>query len=180
MNIHSAKDLRALLSDNAPVRIDTTPGIYRWWCDLSAALPLLSPLPVAGLSRLQTREIEGRQYLAIYFGISKNLRARLEWHIAQTHTASAIKAGTISTLRQALGALTATDLSANQDMVNDFMDTHCLIEYLNVDSLPTAEQIEASELSRADYYYPLNIRSARSTPKEIKKVLKYLRKIHKK
>ena len=128
---------------------------------------------------LLCKEIDGREYIAIYFGISKDLNGRIKWHICQNHTAGSVRSGFLSTLRQSLSALLNNDMSKSQHLVNNFIDDNCYLEYENTLTHKDAENIEKTELSQ-EYYYPLNIAGAKSTPQYVKDNLKKLRKTHKK
>lgn len=157
-----------------------TPGWYRWWCDKEAAAGILGQLGIEMTdSHLKSKEFDGKDYIAIYFGISKNLNDRIKWHICQVHTECSVRSGFLSTLRQTLSALLNSDMNKSQQLVNKFMDDNCILEYDNVSTLEEVENIEKHELSHADYYYPLNISGAKSIPKEIKNKLTTLRKTYK-
>ena len=170
-------DLRSRLQ-KAETVCDAKPGWYRWWCKKEAASQILRPLE-PDMSKLLHENIDGKDCVAIYFGISKDLNGRIKWHICQNHTAGSIRSGFLSTLRQSLSALLDSDMSKSQQLVNNFIDDNCYLEYENTLTPKDAENIEKAELSQ-DYYYPLNISGAKSTPKHIKDNLKTLRKTHKK
>ena len=55
----------------------------------------------------------------------------MNWHINQHHTESAVKHGTLSTLRQTLSSLIAGD-QYNESATNDFIDK-LVVEYFPVD-----------------------------------------------
>lgn len=172
-------DLRRSLQEGKPV-CDAMPGWYRWWCKKEAATLILGLLGIKETeSQLLRKEIDGREYVAIYFGISKDLNGRIKWHICQNHTAGSIRSGFLSTLRQSLSALLDSDMSKSQQLVNNFIDDNSYLEYENTLTHKDAENIEKAELSH-EYYYPLNIAGAKSTPKYIKDNLTTLRKTHKK
>lgn len=172
-------DLRRSLQKGESV-CDAMPGWYRWWCTKEAAIPLLSLIGIRKTEpQLLRKEIDGRDYIAIYFGISKDLNGRIKWHICQNHTAGSVRSGFLSTLRQSLSALLNNDMSKSQQLVNNFIDDNCYLEYENTLTHKDAENIEKTELSQ-EYYYPLNIAGAKSTPQYVKDNLKKLRKTHKK
>ena len=120
------------------------------------------------------------QLCPLYFGISKNLKDRAKWHISQKHTASAIKHGTISTLRHTLSALLDKDLSRSENDLNSFMDANCYFEWDYVNQFKNAEELEKNELSNEQSIYPLNIKDNKVLTKEVKSTLHKLRKDHKK
>ena len=155
--------------------IESIPGIYCWWFKREAAQNLLAKLPLTQkeLAKIQEREIEGESYLALYFGISRDMLARAKWHILQKHSPSAVKHGTLSTLRQTLSALLGVDMSKSKDTVNDFIDSNCYWEY---EYNANPKVIESTELSSTDKCYPLNIQENKTVSKEVIKVLSTLRK----
>jgi hypothetical protein len=81
-------------------------GVYRWWFKKEAAEILISKLPLSAdeQARIAKRIIDDEEYWALYFGISNDMLGRAKWHILQTHSASAVKHGTLSTLRQTISA----------------------------------------------------------------------------
>lgn len=177
--INKVRDLRKMLAHRQTV-CASTPGWYRWWCDKEAANVILSQVGVSKVNvPLLRREIDGREYVAIYFGISNDLNGRIKWHVCQNHTAGAVRSGFLSTLRQSLSALLGSDMTKSQQPVNEFMDAHCYLEYENLLTYNEAKDKEKQELSHTGYFYPLNISGAKSTPKQIKNRLITLRKLHK-
>ncbi len=114
---------------------DDQPGWYRWWAPIASVERLLDspwisekcmtkllPYLTAGKGRL-----EG--YYAIYVGVAVNepIRSRLDWHVNQKHTLSAIRSGTLSTFRQSISSLVSAD-QADEINTNEFLDT-LKIEY---------------------------------------------------
>lgn len=160
--------------------IEKTSGIYCWWFKENAAdqlLPQLRRLSPSEKDKIQTRVIEGTEYLALYFGISsKDLFSRFKWHILQTHSNSSIKYGTISTLRQTLSALLNKNLSVSEKCINDFMDENCYLEWEYNDS---PDVIEKKELSSGQKCYPLNIQKNQTVSKDVRHELTSLRKKYK-
>ena len=155
-------------------------GFYRFWFEQEAAQQLLSKLPSVDTCKIATRIIKNTCYWALYFGISKDLKDRAIWHIGQKHTESAIKNGTISTLRQTISALLGKDLSCSKDDLNSFMDANCYFEWDYVNQFKDAEELEKNELSNEQSIYPLNIKDNKVLTKEVKSTLHKLRKDHKK
>ena len=166
----------SLLRQEYPHRIDKCPGIYRWWFEEAAARKLLDKAfhDSVDYSRIAVRTIDGKRYLALYFGISKDMRGRFKWHACQHHSASTVKHGTLSTLRHTLCALLGVDMSAGEGCVNSFMDTNGLWEWEYVGSQQEAEDREKKELSLV--YYPLNIQNNKAVSKELIQRLKELRR----
>ena len=154
--------------------VNKSPGIYAWWFKEEAARQLLKPLEGVDISRLQARDIEGEHCLALYFGISRDLRGRIRWHVAQKHTPSAISRGFLSTLRLTICALLGLPASVAEQAVNDFMDANCYLSFAHVLTLAETEAEEADELSTN--YYPLNLQGNKVVEATVLAKLKELRK----
>jgi len=115
------------------------PGWYRWWTREAEARTLLDSLYLsqkysAGLfSALPRGDGVLAGFYGIYTGIAvkESLRDRLDWHINQQHRESAVRSGTLSTLRQTLSSLLAGD-QMNETATNAFIDK-LLVEYFPVD-----------------------------------------------
>lgn len=153
------------------------PGIYRWWFKEEGAKKLLSVLPDIEIAKVQTRTIYDEQFFALYFGISKNIRERIRWHITQSHTPSSVKSGYISTLRLSLSALLGICATQSEEYINKFIDEYCIIEYKPFDTIEKANKLEKQELSTK--YYPMNISNNKMVNKNIKSELIKLRKKYK-
>lgn len=153
------------------------PGVYRWWFPKEAALRLLSALKGVDNGSILKEQIDGKEYWCLYFGISKDLRGRIKWHIAQHHSASAIKSGFLSTLRHTISALLQQDESTSEQAVNDVLD-QCYWDWCVTPSHAYAEQVEAQALSTG--YFPLNIQKNKGVDASVIKQLNQLRKLHKK
>lgn len=156
--------------------IKKVPGIYRWWFDADATNRLLSELKFKDFHKLMYREIDGTKYYALYFGISNDMRGRANWHICQSHSTSQIKHGTLSTLRQTLSGLLGIDMSKSRQCINDLMDNSCYLEYDYVSDPKTYEGQELKGYN--NYAYPLNIQENKTIDKYHIKLLKDLRKKH--
>lgn len=154
--------------------IGEEPGVYRWWVREEAAKKLLEPLPGVDFSKLQRRIVDGCLHLALYFGIARHLRQRLNWHINQKHSPSTVESGFLSTLRQTIGALHGLPASMAESAVNDFMDSDCCLEFRHTSSREEAEEIERREISQN--YYPLNVQGNKGVEKETVRALSHLRK----
>jgi hypothetical protein len=178
-NLTNVEILRSQLQDRTSGIKKKEGGVYCWWFKREVAQTLLKELPLTQdeLSKIQTKEIGGEEYLALYFGISKDMLGRAKWHIAQKHTASAVKYGTVSTLRNSLGALLGKDMSESEGDVNDLMDKNCYWEW---EYATDYKNRETNELSSPDKCYPLNIQENKTVSKEMLKKLSQLRSQHKK
>ena len=131
------------------------------------------------INRIQKRDIEGEEYWALYLGISNDMLGRAKWHILQKHSVSAVKHGTLSTLRQSLSALLDIDMSCSEEVVNMFIDNNCYWEWEYTDK-DNAKKEETNALRSDDKCYPLNIQENHTVRKDIIKNLKRIRKEHKK
>ena len=110
---------------------DTKPGYYKWWATYEALDILLSKLDVDFSNISPYLEIKDCLY-CIYVGIAvkESLRRRLNWHINQQHTDSAVKNGALSTLRQTISSVVAHD-QYNEQETNKFIDL-LKIEYFEL------------------------------------------------
>ena len=105
------------------------PGWYRWWAKETEVKALLNSQFLVHkyfdelFTKLHKGSGELQDYYYIYTGVAikESIRARLNWHINQHHTESAVKHGTLSTLRQTLSSLIAGD-QYNESATNDFID----------------------------------------------------------
>ena len=149
------------------------PGVYRWWFEEEGAKALLKALPEVDLSKVQSRMVDDKRWLALYFGISKDLRGRIRWHMTQHHTPLSVKTGYISTFRLSLSALLGLPATEAEEAVNRFMDEYCVIDYKPVENIEEANEIERKELSTK--FYPLNIANNRFVDRRITKALTKLR-----
>ena len=166
----SPKDLRAQKFKS----VTKQPGFYKWYFKTSIANDLMKRLPRVDYNKLQHKTINNEDYVLLYVGIAKSLRERAKWHMAQKHTLSSIKSGTISTLRHTLSALNAKYLCDSEDFINNFMEENCYWEYMETLTKDDAHEIEVRELNIN--YYPLNIQENRVVEKENLVTLKALRK----
>lgn len=177
--IESVTVLRNSLGCNKNMILPSS-GYYRWWFDENATRQLLANIKFTSYNMLQVKVIDGKQYYSLYFGISKNVKQRLKWHILQKHSPSAIKKGFLSTLRHTLSALLGNNASMSEGNVNNLIDNSCYIEW---DYTNNPKEIESKELSSPKYVYPLNIQGNKIMQKNYSvslSNLKNLRKMHKK
>lgn len=179
-HIESVAQLRKMI-ENKTLSVNNCPGVYRWWFREDVAQRLLSNLPQVDTKRISKRMLDDGNhcYWALYFGISKDLKQRIVWHITQTHTTSAVKSGFLSTLRQTISALLNQDMTKSQKAVNSVLDT-CYWEWDYADTEKDADDIETKELSQSLYIYPLNIAMNKTVSKGHLKCLTKLRKEFKK
>ena len=157
--------------------VEAKPGIYTWWFRESCVDDLLAPLQGIDKDKIQTDTIDGAKYYALYFGIANSCRQRARWHMAQHHSDSSVRSGSLSTLRQTLSALLRRDMTKAEDAVNKFIRTNCYWQWEYTLNRKQAEDIERGELST--HYYPLNIQGNKVVPSEITGNLSYLRRKYK-
>ena len=152
-------------------------GVYCWWFKVQMAKEILKTIGVTEYANIQQKKFDNDTYYALYFGISKNIDARMHWHICQHQHGS-----TLSTLRHTLcGILTAMGMITPgnaETAVNKLIDENCMLEWGFTPNLQTAEQIEKTELSATSYWYPPNIKENKS-PLTDKAALKALTKLRK-
>jgi len=145
--------------------VEKKPGVYRWWFKKDAAFMLVKSMQMwlPDQDRFLIRTIGGETYVALYFGISKDMRGRIKWHASQKHTPSTVSKGFLSTLRQTLSALLTTRMSVSYNVVNTFIDDNCIWEWEYSDD---PHKVELAELSRDDCYYPLNVKDNKTICKD--------------
>lgn len=152
-------------------------GVYCWWFKEQMAKEILKAIGVTKYANIQQKIFDNDTYYALYFGISKNIDARMYWHICQHQHGS-----TLSTLRHTLcGILTAMGIiipGNAETAVNKLIDENCILEWGFTPNLQTAEQIEGAELTATTYWYPLNIQENKS-PCTNRKAIKKLRELRK-
>ena len=153
------------------------PGYYIWWFDEQGMKQILKPLKGVNYDSIASQKIGGKDYYALYFGISKDLKGRFRWHIAQKHSMSAVKSGFLSTLRKTLSGLLGIAMIDSESAVNTFIDKHCWLEYDYCQTYAVAVQKEKEALKKG--YFPLNIQNNKGVEKavvaELLKVRKHYR-----
>lgn len=147
------------------LNVDDSPGVYRLWVPQELVDEKLKDLDC---DETLSKTIEGKDYRALYVGMSKNLYDRLNWHINDKHYAETVKSGFISTLRHTIGAFLGDEnkpLTKLEADVNEFLDK-CYFEWEYTASEGMATYIE-SELI-AENYYPFNIQHNPNLPKAVR------------
>lgn len=170
----------------------TKPGWYLWLADDDSLKLLLDSKYINKTyyeiikPYLTTKEINNKTYYYIYVGIAvrESINERLNWHVNQHHLKSSVESGYLSTLRQSLSSLIASN-QYDEEATNKFVDT-LLIEYHPID-LPikseeakqVIEEIEQKELNTKTL--PINLKDNKNIyVKEFLKELSSLRKTSKK
>ena len=138
------------------------PGWYRWWAPRSALRELLGSHYRSILPKLTKGHdsLKGRRCIYVGVAIKESIRARLNWHVNQTHSYGCIKHGTLSTLRQSISSLVGSSQG-------DEVGTNALIDQLTVEYFPVPLPIGSSKtrteietIERGEIYrhaLPLNI-----------------------
>jgi len=115
------------------IRITPEPIIYYWWFKTNCFGVLFELLDAEiDYERIRTKEINKETYGLLYVGEGKNGHDRLiEWHIldSQNLHKTGVKNGFLSSLRQTLCGLLKLPMSSSKQMINDFMDQNCFIEF---------------------------------------------------
>jgi hypothetical protein len=176
--LRNKKELENIPSDR--------PGWYRWWARESEVMALLDSkfLVKKYFNKLSAKLQKGdgnlSNYYYIYTGVAikESIRSRLNWHINQPHTESAVEYGTLSTLRQSLSSLVAGN-QCDEKSTNVFIDT-MIVEYFPIESqiksFEAKEYLEGNEKLEIDkYILILNIQ--KNEHREIKEFKKELSKL---
>ena len=161
--------------------ISALPGYYKWWAAQSELDVILKALNINFSDINNALEIKDGLF-CIYVGIAvkESVRARLDWHVNDKHTASQVLNGTLSTLRQSISSIVAGNQS-DKEATNNFIDK-LYVEYFycNEPIKSEAAKISLHETEKkllAEYLRVLNIQENHhplSMP--IKTALKELRK----
>ncbi len=141
--------------------VEKRPGVYRWWFPKTKAEELLAHFKNQNSLKgkiLQERKINGKQYVALYFGISNDMSRRIRWHIRGPFKSSTLR----RTLRAILTPNTTDDDTA-ASIVNQWLDK-CYWEWDYTDTVESAEQLETAELAQQEFAYPLNISKNETMP----------------
>lgn len=177
-NLESIKSLRQKIVSKQDYALNS-PGVYRWWFK-EEVLDWETFSRFTNNLNLQSRIIDSETYYALYFGMSKDMKERIKWHICNKHKPSAVKSGFLSTLRQSISALLGMPMSISESDVNKFMDDYCYLEWDYTETEQDAKNIEHTELTQHDYSYPLNIQGNITVSNMYLKDLKDLRSKFKK
>lgn len=161
---------------NKHCNIPTEPGVNRWWFPKEIAEKLLLPLGRFDNKPIDKDDINGEQYWCLYLGISKNLRQRIRWHIAQKDTKSAVNSDYQSTLRRTISALLESPKNPmeTEQAVNKVLD-EC---YCDWETMPTHPEAKKKEIL-SEKYLPLNIQDNNVVESSVINKLKDLRREYK-
>ncbi len=161
---------------------DQKPGYYKWWAKKGELETILKALNVKLKDIVNAIEKNGDLY-CIYVGIAakESIRDRLNWHINQGHSWSAVKSGTLSTLRQSISSVVAKNQRA-EDETNSFIDKLKVEYYLKKDGEIKTKNTEKELLNiekslMEKNLYVLNIKdNEHQIAKKTKEPLSNLRK----
>ena len=107
---------------------------------------ILGQLPDIDINMIRRREIDGKLYLALYLGISKDLKGRIKWHTCQYHTPSTVNSGFLSTFRQTLTSLLNIDITNSKNILNWFVEENSYLEWECTETYQGAINQEKQEL----------------------------------
>lgn len=127
-------------------KIPAAAGYYKWWCEKSELDVILNALDVKPVDVQQAIERKDNLY-CVYVGIAakESVRARLNWHVNDKHTASRVKNGTLSTLRQTIASIVAKN-QFDKNATDSFIDK-LHVEWFCIDSPIKSAEAKAKLLS---------------------------------
>lgn len=141
--------------NNLENMVEDKPGYYKWWAEINEVNLLFEKL---GLVPSIVNELEknGDKY-CVYIGVAikESVRNRLNWHINQINSPSAIKSGTLSTLRQTISSVLFEDMRLTNE-TNEFVNKLYVEPFYNNDK-EKIHEIEINSLTNRVYLYLLNI-----------------------
>ena len=62
--------LRQQILQSRPTTVPKKSGFYRWWFPADIAKSMLSSIPLVDINKIVKRNIGGKEYWLLYFGIS--------------------------------------------------------------------------------------------------------------
>ncbi len=162
-------------------KIHPKPGYYKWWVSEKELDFLLNVLGIPFKEIKNSLELKEGLF-CVYVGIAakESVRQRLNWHVNDPHTASRVRKGTLSTLRQTIASIVAHN-QYDKAATDSFIDS-MFVEWFYIDA-PIKSETAKTELHitesklMADYLRILNIQdNQHPLSKSIKTELKKLRK----
>ena len=116
------------------------------------------PLKYVDNKSIDKDDINGEQYWCLYLGISKNLRQRIRWHVAQKHTQSAVNSGYLSTLRKTISALLDSKKNPmkTEQAVNKVLD-ECYWDWKAMPTYPEAKDKEKKYCQKSIFHLTYKI-----------------------
>lgn len=180
--LRNAKDYRQ--KENLETISNAKPGFYKWYANFEDFNYLVNKLGSSFNDVSSFVEKKDDMY-CIYIGIAvkESIRARINWHINQHHTKSAVKHGFLSTFRKSISSIVCKD-QYNEDCTNQFIDklkVECFESENTIKSQEAKTELHSIEKEALKKnLYILNIQeNYHPAANEIKKQLKHLRKISK-
>lgn len=168
--IERVSKLRGSLSS-----LPTAPVVYKWWFyEVPSAI-----ISYVDMSRIVTKDIDGKKYYLLYVGVGISCQGRFSWHIIQHHTRSSVQSGFLSTLRKTVSALLGLDMTRSENNVNKYID-ECYLEweFYPGETKTDLEKRETCLLKSG--YFPLNIQKNISELHDCANELRRLRHLYKK
>jgi len=164
------KNLRSLKISNDSI-------IYYWWFK-SVILPdLLKDLPCDS-NKIKYKIIDDDEYALLYIGKAINAHNRLvNYHILDKNNfhEKGIVNRRLSSLRQTLCGLLSLPMSSAKELINEFMDQNCYVEWCFIISSKDLDNLETKCIR--ENYLPLNYQNTLGIlSKEHRKKLKCLKK----
>lgn len=123
-----------------PDNLHKVKGIYFWFMKSTGYSALSSYVLITPTNNVYKRIINGEEFHLVYLGTAgmgkkggNDLFGRLKWHIENRHTESSVLNGTLSTLRQGLGALLSNDLILpdTEELINDFIKSYMRVFWIS-------------------------------------------------
>ncbi len=114
-------------------KIPAASGYYKWWC-AKPELDVILDAPGIDFSDIQQAIERKDDLFCVYVGIAakESVRARLNWHVNDKHTASRVNNGTLSTLRQSISSIVAKN-QYDKEATDAFIDK-LYVEWFCIDS----------------------------------------------
>ena len=147
---------------------DDKPGWYRWWAPTDVLEKLLNSPYIANKymaqlsSHFLKRKFNDDYYFCVYVGVAikESIRDRLNWHVNQRHTKSAVQSGFLSTFRKTISSLVAGnqyDEATTNELINNLIIEYCAIDcsIKSETAKNVIDKIERDELAKN--ILPLNI-----------------------
>ncbi|WP_304143797.1 GIY-YIG nuclease family protein [Mesoflavibacter zeaxanthinifaciens] len=155
------------------LRITNNPIIYYWWFRTDSLKRLLNKLESqVDFDKIKTKFINESEYGLLYIGQAKKGHDRLiKYHILDSNNfhLKGVENGRLSSLRTTLCGLLEFPMSKSKDLINDFMDKNCVVEWEKCE----LDELNIYEKERIqNNYLPLNYQHTKETlTKEHRKIL---------
>lgn len=183
-NLIRANKLRD--KNNLKNMIENKPGYYKWWAEEKEVILLLTHLDLdTSITSIIDSLEKYDDKFCIYIGVAikESVRDRLDWHINQINSPSAVKNGTLSTLRRTISSVLFQDMNLTNE-TNEFIDK-LYVQPFYIDKPIKSQEakeiihnIEIGFLAHGDNLYLLNIQDNKHNLSPRKKISS-LRKISK-